>query len=86
MSQGMYIAPVNIIGGDIKRNTDLTSMLNSCGDQLPVLDHCPEHLRYRVLLEHPVLLALHRQADIDAAALRGRDLHTEAVLRQVDLP
>ena len=57
-----------------------TSMLHSGRNQLPVHNRRPEHLRDRVLVEHALLLALHRQADVDAAALGRRDLDVQAIL------
>ena len=62
-----------------------SGMLHHRRYELPILNHRPEHLRHRVLVKHALLLALHRCAHVDAAALRRRDLHAETGFRQVEL-
>lgn len=54
--------------------------------QFAIADRRPEHLRDRMFCKHALLLTLHRQTDVDATALGSRDLHTETVLRQINLP
>ena len=60
----------------------LPRVLDGSGHQLPVLDHRLEHLRHRLLVKDTLLLALHRQVDVDAAALGSRDLNAQAFLGQ----
>ena len=70
----------------IKMNAPLAGVLHRRRHQLARHNCSAEHLGYRMLVEDALLLALHRQTDVDAAALRRRDLDGEGVLREVDLP
>ena len=65
---------------------NLARVLHNRAHQLATLHDRLQHLRHGLLLEHALLLALDGQADVDAAALRRRDLDGEGVLREVDLP
>lgn len=60
-------------------------MFDDPSDKSAVLYGGPEHLRDRFLFENPFLFSLDRQADVDRAALRRENLHSETVFRQVDL-
>jgi hypothetical protein len=62
-----------------------TLVFNDPCDESAVLDYGPEHFGNGFLLKDAFLLALDRQTDVDCAALRREYLHSETVLRQIDL-
>lgn len=64
---------------------DLPTVLHHRRDQLPTNHHSLQLLRHGLLLEHPLLLPLHRQTDINRATFRRHNLCVQALAREVHL-
>ena len=56
-------------------------MFHRSRDKFPVNNSRLEHLRDRLLGKYTLLLALYRKVDVDAAAFRRGNFHTQALLR-----
>lgn len=68
------------------KRAHLSGVFDRRRDELAVLNRRLEHLWDRRLGEDALLLAFDGQVHVDAAALRGRDLDAEAVLREENVP
>jgi len=72
-------------GRGILRVNLLTRVFNDSGDESTILDCGPEHFGDRFLFKDAFFLSLNRQANVNCAALCREYLHSETVLRQIDL-
>ena len=62
-----------------------TAVFDDAGDKSTALDCGPEHFRDGFLFKYSLLLSFNWQADINRAALCREYLHSETVLRKIDL-
>ena len=61
------------------------AVFDDAGDKSPALDCGPGHSRDGFLFKYSLLLSFNWQADVNRAALCREYLHSETVLRKIDL-